>query len=459
VQHYLTIWDLVLTPVYLIALSLIAKRYRDRKYPVGHPLRKYYLPGLYVKFFGAIFIALIYQYYYGGGDTFNYFNQSQVINSSLRDSFDSWLKLILRKPPDADPRLFKYTFQMEFYNDPSSYTVNVVAALLGLICFNTYMPVALLFAFFSYSGIWAMYRTFASVYLGLTKQLAFAFLFIPSTFVWGSSIFKDTICMFGLGWMTYTSFRIFMNRDFSLKNIFLLIFSFYLVAIVKLYILLAFLPAISLWILLSYSHKIGNLGLRFLVWIFFLVITVAGFYFFANEFSKELNRYSLEKVAQTSYATRGWIAYASGDEGSSYDLGEFEPTLQGMLTKFPAGIVVTLFRPFPWEAKKLIVGLSALEAIVFLLGTLLVFYKNGFFGFFRKVFTDPNLTFFLSFSLIFAFAVGVSSYNFGALSRYKIPCLPFYAAMLIVLYYYPLAKTKKTIVRKTLVAGKSVQYF
>jgi hypothetical protein len=429
--QYLTIWDLILTPVYLGILIFVAKRYRDKNYPVGHPLRKYYMPGLYIKFFGAIFIALVYQYYYGGGDTYNYFSQARVINSSLDDSFDTWLKLILRASPDTDPKLYQYTSQMGFYGDRASYAVCVIAALFGFLNFTTYLPIALLFAFISYTGIWALYRTFTNIYPGLVKPLAFAFLFIPSTFVWGSAIFKDTICMFGLGWMVYTTFRVFLNKDLSLKNILMLVFSFYLIALIKLYILLAFLPSITLWVLLSYSHRISSRGLRFLVWTLFLGVTVAGFIFFANEFSKELNRYSLEKIAQTATATRGWISYASGDEGSSYDLGEFSPTIQGMLTKFPQGVIVTLFRPFPWETRKLIVGLSALEALIFLLGTVSALVRNGFIGFFKRVFSDPNLTFFLCFSLIFAFAVGVSSYNFGALSRYKIPCLPFYGALLI----------------------------
>jgi hypothetical protein len=43
------------------------------------------------------------------------------------------------------------------------------------------------------------------------------------------------------------------------------------------------------------------------------------------------------------------------------------------------------------------------------------------------------VVFSLIFSLIFAFAVGASSGNFGALSRYKIPCLPFYGAVLAIL--------------------------
>ena len=455
-NQYLTIWDLVLTPLFLGVIIFIARRSRDKKYPVGHPLRNYYLPGLYVKLFGAIFIALIYQYYYGGGDTFNYYNHSRIINSSLNDSFTVWLKLILRISPDSDPSLYPYVSQMVFYTDPASHMVNVIGALFGLLNGTTYIPIALLFAYFSFTGIWAMYKTFAHIYPALVKPLAFAFLFIPSTFVWGSAIFKDTICMFGLGWMTYTTFRIFVNRDFSFRNFLLLAVSFYLIAVVKVYILLAFLPAISLWILLNYSHRIASLGVRFLVWIFFIGLTSLGFVFFANRFSKELNKYSLERIAQTASSTRGWISYATDAEGSSYDLGEFEPTVNGMLSKFPAGVVVTLFRPFPWEAKKVIVALSALEAIVFLFGTLFCIVRNSFFGFFKRVFTDPNLTFFLVFSLIFAFAVGLSSANFGALSRYKIPCLPFYAAMLIILIYVPYQKSRRVIKRS--VIRKKVQY-
>ena len=53
---------------------------------------------------------------------------------------------------------------------------------------------------------------------------------------------------------------------------------------------------------------------------------------------------------------------------------------------------------------------------------------------------DPNLLFFITFSLIFAFAVGISTYNFGALSRYKIPCLPFFGAFLLIVINYDRTK-------------------
>lgn len=396
---------------------------------------------------GAIFIALIYQYYYGGGDTYNYFSHASVINSSLHDSFGTWLDLITQRSPDKNPRLFQYTSQMEWYGVASTYTVASIAAILGLLNGTSYMPIALLFAWLSYSGIWAMYKTFARLYPGLEKQLAIAFLFIPSVVVWGSSIFKDTVCIFGLGWMTYCTFRVFIDKDFSVKNFLLLALGFYLVAVIKIYILLSFLPALSLWLLMTYSHTIKSLAVKWVLNLTFVAITVAGFVFFTAEFAKELNRYSLEKIAQTAESTRAWITYASGDEGSAYSLGQFSPTIGGMLGKFPAAVVVTLFRPFLWEAKKLIILLSALEALIFLYFTLRVIIVRR-----TKIFSvvgkDPNLMFFFVFSMVFAFAVGISSYNFGALSRYKIPCLPFYAALLIVLNYPPM--TRKNSIQRSI---------
>jgi hypothetical protein len=449
VQQYLTIWDVVLTPIYLAFIILFATRHRDKKYPVGHPLRAYYLPGLYAKLGGAIFIGLIYQYYYGGGDTFNYFVHAKIINSSLNDSFGTWLDLIRQVSPDKNPRVFQYSSQMQWYGSDATYTVAAITALLGLFNGTSYIPIALLFAWISYSGIWAMYRTFNRIYPRMEKELAIAFLFIPSVIVWGSSIFKDTVCMFGLGWMVYCTFRVFVNRDFSFKNIFLLILGFYLVAVIKIYILLAFLPALSLWLLMTYSHKIPSAGIRWIANIFFIGILVLGFMYFADEFAKELNKYSLERIAQTAQSTRGWISYSSGDEGSAYSLGDFSPTIGGMLSRFPAAVVVSLYRPFIWEAKKLIIFLSALEALGFLYFTLkvIVIHKGKLI---KVVSKDANLTFCLVFSIIFAFAVGISSYNFGALSRYKIPCLPFYAAFLIIaLNYDKVARAKQEVHVKT----------
>ncbi|MGK2860886.1 MAG: hypothetical protein ACSLE0_03075 [Chitinophagaceae bacterium] len=448
-MQYITILDYVLLPFVLAIVYGLAFQKRNKKYPHGHPWRPYYIPGLTVKIIGALFIGMLYQYYYGGGDTFNYFRYGKVINSAANESVIKWINLLLHIPGYYEAGYYEYTSQIPWYNATANYTVCSITAFISFFTLGTYLPAAVLFAFISFSGIWALFRTFATIYPQLLRPIAIAVLFIPSTFIWGSGIFKDTICMFGLGWLTYASIRFLVQKDFSLRNIFIAVASFILIATVKIYILLGFIPALIMWILFIYTHRISSLGPRLVLKILVIGITTAGFLFVMQTFGEEyLGRYSLDNVEETAEANRRWITYSgSRKEGSSYDLGNFDPSIQGMLTKFPLAVNVTLFRPYIWESGKVIIFLSALEAFLFLLITLKVFFKVGLKRSWKTIGANPTIQFCLIFSIIFAFAVGVSSYNFGALSRYKIPCLPFYA-LAIVLIFYSNSKPKERLLGK-----------
>ncbi len=435
-NYYIDILDYVLLPFYLAIIYFLAYRNRNAAYPKNHPWRKYYISALSLKVFGAIFVALVYQYYYGGGDTSEYFRHANVINSSADESIAKWFALITRTARWDDPEYFTYTSQMQWYGDPASYLVASITAFVNIFTFNSYLPTSVVLAYISFSGVWALFRTFANTYPKLIRPIAIAVLYIPSTYVWGSGIFKDTICIFGLGWLTYGTFRILVQRDFSFKNLALAILSLTLLAIVKMYILLGFIPALIMWIFFSYSQKIKKRAARLLVKFIFLGVSMGIFAFFLQQFGSDMGKYSLDKIAETSAVTRGWIGLVSEmEQGAAYDLGEFSPTLGGMLTKLPTAINVTLFRPYPWEAGKLIVMLSSIEAFIFMALTLKILFWVGLKKTWKTISSDPTIQFCLIFSLVFAFAVGISSYNFGALSRYKIPCLPFYALSLILIWY------------------------
>ncbi|MBL7712838.1 MAG: hypothetical protein JNL13_10250 [Chitinophagaceae bacterium] len=280
-----------------------------------------------------------------------------------------------------------------------------------------------------------MFRTFAKQYPHLTKYIAIATLFIPSCFIWGSGIFKDTICMFALGWMLYCAFQLLIERNMSFSNIFFLLLSFYILLIVKVYILISFLPALALWILFTYSHKIKPAAIRFVTKSILVSIGVVTFVAVYSYYSAALGRYSLDNIAKTSLVTRDWIAYSSGDQGSAYDLGDFDPSFSGLLSKFPQAVNVTLFRPYIWEANKSLIFLNSLESMLFLFLTLKLLFVIGPMRIWKTISTDPNIQFCLIFSIVFAFSVGISTYNFGSLSRYKIPCLPLYFLALVLIYY------------------------
>lgn len=440
--HFITAFDYVLLPFFLLILYYIAFRICNKNYRKTHsyihPWRKYFIAGFSLKIFGAIFIGLVYEFYYKGGDTSAFFYHAKVINQSLDESPVKWFNLVFHIPDAYDPEYYEYINQMFWYNSASAYIVSSITAVFNVITFNTYLPTSIIFAALSFSGIWAMFRTFAEQYPKLTKPLAICILFIPSTFVWGSGIFKDTICMAALGWMTYASFRMLIRKQFRLKYMWIIVVCFYLLAVIKIYIILVFIPALALWILNTYSHKIVNMVVRAGLKILVYGVIVVGFIGVTNYFSDQLGAYSLENLAETSNTTRSYIYWASSttaDEGSKYDLGGFDPTPLGMLSKFPLAVNVSLFRPYIWESRKPMVILNSLEATLFLFLTLKLLFVIGLRRVWNSISKNPNIQFFLIFTIIFAFAVGISSYNFGALSRYRIPCLPFFALSLVLIWY------------------------
>ena len=102
---------------------------------------------------------------------------------------------------------------------------------------------------------------------------------------------------------------------------------------------------------------------------------------------------------------------------------------------FPASVNVTLFRPYITEAENVMMLFSALESLILMIATIYIFIGLGFFKTLSLLPKDSFLMMCFIFAIFFAFAVGFTSYNFGALVRYKIPCIPFFVASLFILEY------------------------
>jgi len=402
-----------------------------------------------LKIFGGIFVGLIYQYYYHGGDTFNYWNHTTIINSSLQDSFSTWLKLITASADKYDPDIFPYAARMQWYTSRPDYFVPQVGAFIGLFTLTTYLPTTVIYSALSFIGIWKMFIVFTKLYPRLTKQMAFAFLFVPSVIFWGSGFMKDTITFSCIGWVTHFFYLVFYENKKVAANSIGALFFLYIIFVIKSYIVMAFLPAALLWGVGLLSYKIKNARLIIVARYFLYATAIVGLILVGGSLQAELfGEYKVESIAYKSFVTRDYLYRVSTEqEGSGYTLGDMDPTLLGMLEKAPAGVNVTLFRPYPWEARKPIVMLSALEALFFLVFTIAVIFRNNPIRVVQRILADETLQFCLIFTLVFAFAVGISTSNFGSLSRYKIPCMPFYTAFLFIIFNPPkeelVLRTKK----------------
>jgi hypothetical protein len=168
-----------------------------------------------------------------------------------------------------------------------------------------------------------------------------------------------------------------------------------------------------------------------------LVFLLGGGYYSVKLIGEKNRRYSIERLSYTAESTARWLSYVSErQEGSGYTLGDFDFSSQGILKKAPAAIWVTLFRPYLWEANNLAMFLSALESLVLLIFTVYTVVMGISRKRFGVSFTNPVVVFCFIYSIIFAFAIGISTYNFGSLVRYKIPIIPFYIIGLFIWLSY-----------------------
>lgn len=431
--------DLLVTPVVLFVVYLAA--YGVRPLFTDTVTRRYFLPGLTVKIIGAIAVGLIYQFYYGGGrpsgDTFNYFANAAIINEAFGDSFGTGWQLLLADG-EYTPDIFQYASRMYWFRSPTEYFVIRVIAVLGLLTFHTYLAIAVLFAAISFSGVWALFRTFYKLFPALHQRFAIAILFLPSVVFWGSGILKDSITLGALGWATWAIVRIFFERKGLSIAIATLLLALYTIYAIKIYIVLCFLPAALLWIFLANIEHVRSAIVRGLITPVILAIVVVLSYFAVIEIGEDNARYSVDKLSETAEITARYLTYVGESQGGSvYTLGDdFDFSPSGMLRKFPLAVNVTLFRPYLWEAYNPVMLLSALESFATLVLTVYILFQVGIGQFFRYLTARPIILFCLLFAIAFSFSVGISTYNFGSLVRYKIPMFPFYLSGLFILQYY-----------------------
>ncbi len=408
--------------------------YLIRPYITDAINRKYFFPALTVKIIGAIALGVIYQFYYNGGDTYNYHTHgSRHIWEAFVDSPGKGLDIMFSGGKHNES-FYTYSSQIEFFTDPSAFFIIRLAAFFDLFTFSTYSSTAICFALLSFIGMWMFFLTFYRRYPHLHRQLAIASFFIPSVFFWGSGLLKDTLMMACLGVITYGIDQLFFRKKISIIHFIIFVVSLWCIFSVKKFILQAFLPAALIWIYLGNLKMIRTIVVRILIFPILVALSFFSIYYAVVKVGEGDRRYAVENIAQTAKITAYDIRFQTGrDAGSGYTLGELDGSFGSMLRLAPQAINVSLFRPYLWEVNNPLMLLSALESMIFLTLSLFIIFKYRF-GVIRAL-SNPDISFSLAFSIILAFAVGVSSFNFGTLVRYKIPLLPFFALALILLFY------------------------
>jgi hypothetical protein len=423
--------DLIVTPLLIIIVYVVA--YRVRPLCTDSNTRKYFFPALSFKILGALALGFIYQFYYEGGDTFNYHTHgSRHIWEAFMDSPEAGMKLLFLGKDQTG--IYQYSSKIPFFYDPQSYFIIRIAAFFDLLTFSSYSGTSVLFSVVSFTGAWLFFITFYRRYPTLNFQIAICSLFIPSVIFWGSGILKDTIVVAALGIATYCIDVNFIQLKWRWSRLLLLLIVIFLILRVKIFILQAFIPAALTWVFYNRLVTTPSVAVRVLVLPLIFISILGISYLSVVKIGEGDSKYSLDKIATTAKITAYDIGFYTGrDAGSRYSLGSLDGTFSGMVAKVPQAINVSLFRPYVWEVKNPLMFLTSLEGTI-LLGICMYVLIKIRFKFFKAL-SNPDIIFALVFSLTMAFAVGITSYNFGTLARYKIPLMPYFTLALVLIYF------------------------
>ena len=430
--------DFLITPLFLGLFYAIA--YAVRRRASNAFTQKYFIPALSLKFFGALSLGFIYQFYYGNGDTFNYFNESKVIHQAFFENPSVALKLLITGDGVADGSMIPYASRIHWFAAPEEYVVVRVCGFLGLFCGHSYTVIALMFAFISFTGMWALYGTFARLYPHLYKELAIAVFFVPSVFFWGSGITKDSICLGALGWLFYGFYNLMVARRTMLKAALVLLLAGLVIKSIKIYIIISFVPPVMLWVMTQYSARIKSKVLRTILLPFMISIGAVAGLALSQSIAAGNRNYDFSKIEDRAKVASQYhnsiskdeVSKGRGNGNSGYAIENFTGP-QDIPKIAPKAIVIGLYRPFLWEVRNPVMLLSALEIFWITFLTLRIFYRVGVLATLREIGSTPLVLFGFIFSIIFAIATATTSGNFGNLVRYRIPMWPFYVTALFVL--------------------------
>lgn len=349
-------------------------------------------------------------YYGGDGDALWFFWEGERIAEILRVDFERGLSDLYFLTVRGTSTSFMVALATVCMYVVGDFRVGIVAVSLA-----------------SCAGQFAMYRgVMPWVAPSERVRVAIGVLLVPSTLFWTSGLVKEAVAMAGLGFAVLGMSQV-LSGDLR-RGLAPIGLGALLVLRSKAYILAPAAVSFAIWY--AWSRADADSRRSILARPGRIILAAAGAIALIVLLSRWFPQYSMDSFAEEAtrlrgLAARGGSRFALGAEGG-------ETSLAGQLSLAPVGALSALFRPFPFEVRNSLMAASALEmgVLSFLLARAVV--GAGAPAIFRRTVDSPLLLSSIVFALLFGVAVGLTTTNFGTLSRYRVPMLPFYVSWLLV---------------------------
>ncbi|MDQ5851136.1 MAG: hypothetical protein M3380_03500, partial [Chloroflexota bacterium] len=379
---------------------------------------------LWVKLLASLAYSAIVVYIFRGGDTLGYHDAgiqfANIIRSDLANGSNNYLS----------------TFPFWSLGISSLDRIFSFSGLIHFSLFDSFLASSFVFALIGFAGQILLYRTFVARFPDPRIRVwwRWGVLFFPTLMLWSSGMLKDPIGIFGLGCTVWGVHR-FLRRP-RLRNACWIAVGAYSLLLFRLQILPVLMIALVAWVLATPRAAPGETGANSTGRTFRSLIRIG--LIIASPLA-----ITMVGILQPEFSFASLPA-ALAEESRSYEfagvtqpLVSFDPSWSGLLRAWPLAMIVTLYRPFIWEAPGPLGIFAALENLVLLILTLRAIFKVfSNFSILAKASRSSTFLLCLIFVAIFGLGVGLSTPNLGTISRYRIPMIPFFMAALTILEYH-----------------------
>jgi hypothetical protein len=441
-----------------------------------------------IKILASFAIWGVYTYYYADrqyADIWKYFDESKIIAAALPDQPADYFKMItgLGDQQDLDDRYYTrmnhwhQKFENNLFND--SHTIIRYNALLMPISGGNYHIHSLVMCILGFIGCTALFR-FLVHFLPQWKNALLVLLFLMPSFVfWTSGVLKEGLMFLALGILLE---QLFISQRPALLRLGLIFIAAVILAMTKLYLLLILFIPLLLFVIVQRQKSrtiivwLSGVGICVAVaaGLHFTKSTYDPFRLLINKHNDFLNlsiggtfMFNDTAVVYVDAAHHDAIQYTqpgtcriSGPTPAVYWLHAkgFDDTLKtthandtvsytimtdypragsllheqplnsatDVLLSIPAALNNATMRPYPWEARSVLLIPSALENLLLYLALVAALCYR------KKI--SSNIFYFLCwFSVIYLIVAGLTTPVLGALVRYKIAALPFLFSALFML--------------------------
>lgn len=351
-----------------------------------------------IRIIAGIVYGYINLYYYAHSDT----------AALQRDGLKEY-HLLLDSPKEYFISILKFNYQNSglleitgsFWNNLRNVLMIKLLSVLNIFSKGNFFINTIFYNFLIFFGSVSFYRIFIRLFPDKKILLIAALFLLPSLIYFSAGIHKDGLILLGLGLCCYNLFNIIKERV-SVKKIVGLLTGLLIIFLLRNFVLITLLPAITAWIIAEKNKKF-ILQTYIFVYLFFIVL-----FFSIGRLHPALNLPQYVSTRQIAF-----IQIANLSQ-SAININPLFPHFRSFLNNSPQALNHILMRPYLTEKFSLLYIPMAIEIFI---------YQVLFFIFllFRSKNKKPDsfIYFCVFFSISMFLMIGYTIPIIGAIVRYR----------------------------------------